>query len=285
MDLSRTFRRGFTLTFATDLLTKLLSAVTVVVLIRGLTVSAYAYTTLFLTLAQFAGAAAGGGVRTRYLREEAEGLSRGWLTQRDGRFVASVVKGVLLVCAVGACALPIAGGLHLGAKFGAGTGLILNAVAFAAGYGTAELAIAHHQARRRFAAAGALALIRAAALLAAAVMISITHQSIQLLSISFVASMVLVGLATAVPIARGALNRRTVNLRMLRFEREEAWLSLYYLAAAGFAYVDVFVASAILDRNQVATLGVALRYLTIVLAAVPSLGAVLRVRTAQVDMI
>ena len=284
-DLNRTFRRGFTLTFASDLLTKLLSAATVVVLIRGLTVSAYAYTTLFLTLAQFAGAAAGGGVRTRYLREEAESLSRGLLPERDGRFLASVLKGVLLVCAIGVCGLPIVGLLHLGAKFGAGSGLIFYSVAFAAGYGTAELAIAHHQARQRFAMAAALSLIRAGALLAAALVISFTHQSVQLLSISFLASMVLVGVATAAPIARGALDRRVVNRRILRFEREEGWLSLYYLAAAGFAYVDVFVASAILGENQVATLGAALRYLTIILAAVPSLGAILRVRTAQVDMI
>jgi O-antigen/teichoic acid export membrane protein len=285
VDLNRTFRRGFTLTFTTDLLTKLLSAATVVVLIRGLTVSAYAYTTLFLTLAQFAGAAAGGGVRTRYLREEAENLSRGQMSERDGRFLASLLKGVLLVCAVGVCALPIAGVLHLGAKFGAGPGLIVNAVAFAAGYGTTELAIAHHQARCRFAMAGVLGVSRAGALLLAATLISFTHESVQLLSVSFVASMVLVGVATAAPIARHGLDRRRVPSRMLRFQREEGWLSLYYLAAAGFAYVDVFVASAILNQGQVATLGVALRYLTIVLAAVPSLGAVLRVRTAQLDMI
>ncbi|HUA49265.1 MAG TPA: hypothetical protein VMA77_28775 [Solirubrobacteraceae bacterium] len=285
VDLNRAFRRGFTLTFTTDLLTKLLSAVTVVVLIRGLTVSAYAYTTLFLTLAQFAGAAAGGGVRTRYLREEAESLSRGRLPERDGRFLASLLKGVFLVAAVGVCALPMVSVLHLGAKFGAGSDLILYSVAFAAGYGATELAIAHHQARRRFAMAGMLSLIRAGALLAAAVVISFTHQSVQLLSLSFVASMVVVGVVTATPIARGALDGRVVNIRILRFEREESWLSLYYLAAAGFAYVDVLVASAILDQDQVATLGAALRYLTIILAAVPSLGAVLRVRTAQVDMI
>lgn len=285
VDLNRAFRRGFTLTFTSDLLTKLLSAATVVVLIRGLTVSAYAYTTLFLTLAQFAGAAAGGGVRTRYLREEAESLSRGRLPERDGRFLASLVKGVLLVCAIGVCGLPIVRVLNLGAKFGAGSGLILYSVAFAAGYGTTELAIAHHQARQRFAMAAVLSLIRAAALLVAAVMISFTHQSVQLLSISFLAAMVLVGVATAAPIVHGALDRRAISIRILQFEREEGWLSLYYLAAAGFAYVDVFVASAILDQGQVATLGAALRYLTIILAAVPSLGAILRVRTAQMDMI
>src|ERR1700761_4378981 len=107
--LNRTFRRGFTLTFTSDLLTKLLSAVTVVVLIRGLTVSAYAYTTLFLTLAQFAGAAAGGGVRTRYLRAEAESVSRGVVGDHDGLFLISLVKGVVLILVVGLVVLPIAG--------------------------------------------------------------------------------------------------------------------------------------------------------------------------------
>ena len=178
VELNRAFRRGFTLTFTVDLLTKLLSAVTVVVLIRGLAVSAYAYTTLFLTLAQFAGAAAGGGVRTRYLREEAESLSRGVWRERDGLFVISLLKGALLVLAVGVCVLPIVGPLHLGSKFGADSGLVLYAVAFAIGFGATELAIAHYQARRRFGMAGILALVRAAALLLAAVLISVRVSAI-----------------------------------------------------------------------------------------------------------
>ena len=285
VELNRAFRRGFTLTFTVDLLTKLLSAVTVVVLIRGLAVSAYAYTTLFLTLAQFAGAAAGGGVRTRYLREEAESLSRGVRRERDGLFVISLLKGALLVLAVGVCVLPIVGPLHLGSKFGADSGLVLYAVAFAIGFGATELAIAHYQARRRFGMAGILALVRAAALLLAAVLISVNDLSVSVLSLCFVASMVLVGLATVAPIALDGFDRRVLRLRALRFNREETWLSVYYLAAAGFAYVDVLVASALLDQEQVATLGAALRYLAIVLAAAPSLAAVLRVRTAQVDMI
>ena len=286
-ELNRSFRHGFTLTFTADLLTKALSAVTVVVLIRGLTVSAYAYTTLFLTLAQFAGAAAGGGVRTRYLREEAESLSRGIHSEHpDGRFLTSLIKATLLIAAVGVCALPLVGPLQVGSKFGANASLILYAVGFAAGFGATELAIAHYQARRRFAVAGMLGLIRAGALLAAAVLISLTHQSVQHLSISFVTAMVVVGLATALPIAQAALHERIPSARkILALSREESWLSLYYLASAGFAYVDVLVASALLHQKQVASLGATLRYLTIVLAAAPALGAILRVRTAQVDMI
>ena len=299
VELNRSFRRGFTLTFTADLLTKALSAVTVVVLIRGLMVSAYAYTTLFLALAQFAGAAAGGGVRTRYLRLEAESLSRGTdREQQHGQFLISLIKGTLLVAAFGVCALPLVGLLHLGSRFGAGSSLIVYAIAFAAGYGATELAIAHHQARRRFAAAGILTVVRAGALLVAAVLISLTDASVQLLSISFVASMAVVGAATAAPIAKAAVGRgipggRVLRFepeeswlsRVVRFEPEESWLSLYYLAAAGFAYVDVLVASALLDQKQVASFGAALRYLAIVIAAIPSLGAILRVRTAQADMI
>jgi O-antigen/teichoic acid export membrane protein len=283
--LNRSFRRGFTLTFAADLVTKGLSAATVVVLIRGLTVSAYAYTTLFLTLAQFAGAAAGGGVRTRYLREEAEALSRGAERPSATPFTISLIKGSLLVVAIALCVLPISGLLHLGARFGAGSSLILYSTGFAAGYGATELSIAHYQARRRFATAGLLSVIRAAALLTAAVVVSATHQTVWLLSLSFVAAMVVVGVATAAPIAWPAIRRTGLRIAAMRFDSEERWLSLYYLAAAGFAYVDVLVASALLGQRQVATLGAALRYLTIALAAVPSLGAILRVRTAQVDMV
>jgi O-antigen/teichoic acid export membrane protein len=285
VELNRSFRRGFTLTFTADVLTRFLSAVTVVVLIRGLTVSAYAYTTLFLTLAQFAGAAAGGGVRTRYLREEAESVSRGRADNHDRLFLISLVKATLLTAAVAVCVLPVMGTLHLGSRFGASPGLVLYAAALAAAYGATELAIAHHQARRRFAVAGMLNLIRAGAMLIAAVLITLTHQSVRLLSACFVASMVLVGLATAAPIARNALGRGVLRPRALRFNREETWLSLYFLAAAGFAYVDVLVASALLDQKQVATLGASLRYLAVALAAAPSLAAILRVRTAQADMI
>src|SRR5438105_4461243 len=106
-ELNRLFRRGFAATFVLDLVTKALGAATVVVLIRGLSVSHYAYTTLFLTFAQFAGAAATGGVRTRYLREEAERVSRAGSKEREGAFVTSLVKATLLLVVVGTCAAPV----------------------------------------------------------------------------------------------------------------------------------------------------------------------------------
>jgi O-antigen/teichoic acid export membrane protein len=46
LDLTRTFRRGFATLFALDLCNKGITAVTVVALIRGLSVSTYAYVTI-----------------------------------------------------------------------------------------------------------------------------------------------------------------------------------------------------------------------------------------------
>src|SRR5262249_32855461 len=103
------------------------------------------------------------------------------------------------------------------------------------------------------------------------------------ISVWYVVSVLGVGILAATPLALARGSSRT--LRISRFGGEELWLSFYYLAAAGFAYVDVLVAGSLLGKHDVASLGAAIRYLAIVLAAIPALGAVLRVRTAQVDVV
>jgi O-antigen/teichoic acid export membrane protein len=284
-ELTRSFRRGFAATFAVDLVTKALGAATVVVLIRGLSVASFAYTTLFLTLAQFAGSAAGGGVRTRYLREEAERLSRGGEAAWEVNFLDALFKGTILVLCVAGAALPIVAVFHIGSQFAGPISFVAYATAFAAGLSAAELTIARYQARRRFLAAGMVSVIRAAALLGAALMILATAQSVLAISLWLVASMVLVGAVTAGPIAYRGLTATLRRSYLSWFDREEIWLSLYYVAAAGFAYVDVMVAGALLSQHQVATLGASLRYLAIVQSPIPAFGAVLRVRTSQIDLI
>jgi O-antigen/teichoic acid export membrane protein len=285
VQLARLFRRGFAATFLFDLLSSLLGAATVVILIRGLSVSAYAYTTLFLTFAQFAGAAAAGGVRTRYLREEAERVSRATAEAQQGAFSASLIKGTLLIVALGICAAPAVWASGFGSRLGGGLSLVLYGTAAGVGFSAVEFATAHYQARRRFFTAGALRVLRATALLCASLAIVLLDESVWMISLSFVGSLVVVGLLCVAPIARKNLKGVGASLRSTRLNHEEIWLSLYYFASGGFAYVDVMVAGAILDKYEVATLGASLRYLAIVLAAVPALGAVLRVRTAQADLV
>jgi O-antigen/teichoic acid export membrane protein len=283
--LARLFRRGLVTTFAFDLITSALGAVSVIVLIRGLSVSSYAYATLFLTFAQFAGSAASGGIRTRYLRQEAERVSRGGAEAAKGAFAESLFRGTVLILLVGACAAPIAIAVGFGSDLGGPGTVIFSATGFAIGLAALELAVAHYQSRRRFFAAGVLRVTRAVAFLAASFAIVLTSESVGAISLWFIASMVAVGAGAAAPIARRGLKRAAVHGSWFRLKREELWLSFYYVAAAGFAYVDVMVAGALLEHDEVATLGAALRYLAVVLGAIPALGAILRVRTSQVDVV
>jgi O-antigen/teichoic acid export membrane protein len=280
-DITRSFRRGFATLFVVDLITKGLTAATVVILIRGLSVSIYAYVTLLLAIAQLTASAAGGGILTRYLREESEQASRGFRESTDGQFLEALAKASLIIAVFGICIVPLVKGFGIGTEFG-GASLVILAVAFAAGSNATDLAIARHQARRRFSKAGALNVIRAFALLVSAVIVSFAD-NVLVIGGWLVASMLVVALASAggaLRTAPGARDRLRIN-----FSREEAWLSFFSFASAGFAYVDILVASALLGEHQVSTLGASLRYWAVVLSAMPALGAVLRVRTAQFDIV
>jgi O-antigen/teichoic acid export membrane protein len=282
-ELDRSFRRGFAATFLLDLVAKAISAATVVVLIRGLGVSDYAFITLFLTVAQFTAGAASGGVRTRYLREEAEHVSRG---ERSGqsRFFISLVNQTLLVLLVGALAALVAQLVGFGVR-GGDIELVLYATAFALGSSASDLAIAHHEARRRFVLAGVLNSLRAFVILVVSLLVTAEGVGAPGLALWFVGGLVLVGAATVAPIVRRRSGMPMERAIPLALTREDRWLSLYYVAAAGFAYVDVLVAGALLDDEEVATLGASVRYLGLILSAMPALGVILRVRTSQVDIV
>jgi O-antigen/teichoic acid export membrane protein len=284
-ELSRAFRRGFVTTFAADLVAKALTVVTVIVLIRGLSVSVYAYTTLFLTLAGFAGSASTGGVRIRYLREEAERVSRGGAEGPEGAFLNSLLKGTVLIIAIGIAAMPLVRTVGLGSAFGTETNLVLYATAFAGGFSAAEFAITRYQARRRFAAASAVSVARAGTLLGASLVILISRPNTTGVSVWLAASMLFIGVGATGPVVWKAVSSQSTWSFHSWFSREDAWLSFYYVAAAGFAFVDVMVAGALLSKYQIATLGASLRYLAIVQGPIPALLAILRVRTSQVDLI
>jgi O-antigen/teichoic acid export membrane protein len=284
-ELGRSFRRGFATLFAVDLVNKALTAATVVVLIRGLSVSAYAYVTVLLTLAQFTGSAAGGGVQTQYLREESERVSRGGETGRDALFPDALTKTLVLITVFGVCTFPLVRLFSFGSSLDATVRLAFFSTLFAAGYAATDLSIARFQARRRFLKAGVLSVTRASALLFGALVVIASSEDQFVVGGFLAGSTIVVGVLTAGLITGRALLAQDSRPRLLPFRREDAWLLLYSFAAGGFAYVDVLVAGALLSHYEIATLGAALRYWAVVLSAIPALAAVLRVRTSQVDIV
>ena len=286
VQLDRIFRRGFAETFVLDIGARALSGASIIVLIRGLNVSTYAYATLFLIFAQFLATAAGGGVRLRYLRKEAERISR-----RSGTvaasFAAALVSSSLLIAAIAFAFYPFVALFVRVPSAGTALGLVLYSIGFGIGWSAIELAVAHYQAHRRFRLAGAIGVLRAATILGVSIVIVATHaQHLPALALWFVGGMIAAGALAAGWVLRRPQEQVGGSKRdWLLLTREESWLTLYFLAAAGFAYVDVIVASMFLSEKAIATLGATLRYLSIALAAIPAVGAVLRVRVSQLDVL
>jgi O-antigen/teichoic acid export membrane protein len=278
------FRAGLASTFVTDVASRLLSALTIVVLIRQLPVSDYAFIVLFFAVGQFVGASATGGLRMRYLRAEAERISRGTSPRLD--FPSAVLGGLLLIGCVGLVALLIGMVFDIGSssKRLAFIGLC---VGFSGGQAVLELATAHYQANLAFLRGGLVSIVRTFSLLVAVcVATMIFSASGQVTALVLVALTGVTALSVALWIARGTPRRkRRARARDLGLDAEAGWLTVYSLVAAGFATVDVFIVAAILDGYDVAAFGAAQRYYAVALGAAPALEAVLRVRTSQHDIV
>lgn len=279
------FRRAFASTLSLDLLARALSAVAVVLFLRALGVADFAFVVLFLAVGQVAGAAATTGVGIAHAHREAERISRERGSD-PALFVNALAAGIALIGALALVALAIGVGAGIGGQRGELAAFVGLAAAFAAGHSTAQLAIFQRQAHRSWAAAGLIGIARGAALLAVAALTAAGAIGSPLpIATALAAAMVAVGALSARPAIRAAGSVRGSLASRLSLDREARWLTLYFLAAAPYAYAAILVVAVTLDSSAVASFGAAQRYYAIVIGAAPALLAVLRIRTAQADIV
>jgi O-antigen/teichoic acid export membrane protein len=279
-----TFKRGFLSTFGLDVVSRGLSAVATVLFIRALGVESFAYLILFLNVGQFTGSALTGGIRMRYMRVEAERVSRD--DPRPTGFALAWGSSMVLVVSVAALCLAGATLAEVGDSSTDRLLFIGLAAGFTLGHASIELAMYHFQAHLRFIRGGVAGVSRNAAILAVA--IAATAGLVEggaAVAAWTVGGVVAVALVTCVPIALSTLGTRTLAGLRGDFGRESGWLTLYYLASAGFAYASMFVVASLLDDEAVASFGAALRYTAIVMGPAPALLAIIRIRTSQRDIV
>jgi O-antigen/teichoic acid export membrane protein len=223
----------------------------------------------------------------RYLRLLAERHSRRTEGLAWPSFSGALLTTTALIVALGA--LAAVGGQIADAAGIAPypTALVLGGAVYGTGLAASELAIAHYQALHRFTLAGCVGLVRAAMLLGVAIVLVGTplRRSTDAVLVTFAGGMLVLGLVTCATTLHADVAERRFVLGNLWVGREERSLTAYYVAAAGFAYVDILVAGALLGARQIATLGATLRYVSLVLGAFPALNAILKVRTSQMDVI
>jgi O-antigen/teichoic acid export membrane protein len=286
IDLGRlsTFKRGFASTLGLDVLSRALSALTLVVLIGALSTKSFAFVVLLLNVGQFLGSAATGGIRLRYARLEAERISRG--DEEPSAFHSTLISGTGLVLAAGVLGLAVATVLGVGSSDGERIFFAVVGTIYTLGTANVEMAIFHHQAQLSFTKAGLLQVARAALVLAVAALAAVgVLDSGEAVGLWFAIVTGALALVVSLPLALSTRGAERGRDGRFGFGKETVSLTLYSLASAGWAYLDVFLVAALLNDVAVASYGAALRYISIVMGPVPALVAVLRVRTSQHDMV
>lgn len=279
-----TFGRGFLSTFTLDICSRGLSAVATVLFIRALGVSSFAYLVLFLNIGQFTGSALTGGIRMRYMRTEAERVSRGH--HHDTGFGLAMVTSMLLVLCVTALAIAGVSVLDTGGSGSNAWLFVALTAAYTAGNAAIELGIYHFQAHLKFVRAGMIAVARSIAIIVVAIAaLAGFVDSGPATAGAVAATVTIVGAVICAPLIRQTVSTSLRDALADDFGRESAWLTLYFVGSAGFSYADIFIVGAFLNADAVSSYGAAIRYLGIVLGPVPSLIAVMRVRTSQEDVI
>lgn len=279
-----TFKRGFVSTFGLNVTARGLSAIAIVLLVRGLEVDDFAYVVLLLTVGSFAGSFAAGGIRMRYVREEAERISRG--LDEPSPFLTALAGTAVQIAA--AAALTLAGAAILGAGGSAADRLTFVGLAalFTLGHAGTELGMYHYQAHLAFTKAGLFGVLRGAATCVAAIAATVGLMSSGPVVMLWIALGTLaVAVAVCAPVAWETRRVRYRGEGRYAFGAESNWLTLYFIASAGFAYGSMFMVATLLDASAVASFGAAERYVSIVLGPVAALMTVLRVRTSQQDVV
>jgi O-antigen/teichoic acid export membrane protein len=277
------FKRGYVSTFVLDVVARGFSALTLILLLRTLSVGDFAFVVLLLNVGNFLGSAATGGVRLRYTRLEAERVSRG--QEAPTAFHATLLSGSGLILAAGALGLLGASVLGVGGG-GERIAFVAIGIAFTLGSAAVEMAVFHYQAQLAFLRAGLIQVTRSAVLLAIAGLATAgLLESGETIGVYFSLGVCLVGLIVAGPLALATRGGEHDLEGRFGFGRETAALTLYSMASAGWAYLDLFLVAALLDDAAVAAYGAALRYVSLVMGPVPAMVSVLRVRTAQSDMV
>jgi O-antigen/teichoic acid export membrane protein len=279
-----TFKRGFLSTFVLNITSRGLSAIALVLLVRGLEVDDFAYVVLALTVGQFAGSFAAGGIRMRYTREEAERVSRGF--DEPSNFLIAAAGSATQIVAAAVLALVAATILGVGASAVERTTFVGLAALYTLGHASTELAMFHYQAHLAFTKAGLWGLLRGAAgLVPAVAAIAGLISSGPVVILWTALGTVAVAVAACAPLAWATRRSRYGVEGRFGWGAESNWLTVFFIASAGFFYSSMFLVAALLDDTAVASFGAAMRYISIVLGPVAALMAVLRVRTSQHDVV
>jgi O-antigen/teichoic acid export membrane protein len=280
---SRLLANIFTV-FSFDMLAKCIVAVTTVLLIRILNTNDYAAFTLFNSISSFISGVIATGICISYVRFESENSSR-LLPKNDNLFKFNflLITSIHLLLMLFLLAVYV---FYENEKLFYDVGMFFWGIFYAYTLALQRLNESYYQAREKFQKAGLILNIKnfVLLLLIGTLMMlrkfSLIYIVVSITSISF-----LVSLYITTIIFRNISINKINSCLIIEYLSASGWLILYYLLLSLFNQMDVFMISHFLGKLALSNYGVANKYYNLLLSLLPSIFAVLRVRTAKADMV
>jgi O-antigen/teichoic acid export membrane protein len=269
-----------------DLISKVLSAITAVMLIRLMTIKDYGYLTFFNSISAFISGVITSGLTTSYIRYESEHYSRDQ-GKSSGLYrfnfnIITVIHGfVFIFCYIFSKQL----GLLLFAS-PVNSGCFSWGVLFAYTMAIQRLNESYYQSKEEFKKAGIILNIKNMVVLACLVLLfSLKMFNLLYVLAIYVGISLVISIVNAVPILTETNSAHCSRPVIYEFLSASGWLLVYCLFLNMFNQLDVLMISRFLGDKALAEFGVAIKYYALLLTLLPSIMAVLRVRTSKSDMV
>lgn len=273
--------RDIAITTVFDIISKIGSAVISLLIIRILTVDEYADITFFNSIATFLSGVIGSGLTLSFVRYYAESISRGDANKGLFSFLLEVILSLYTIIACGFVIYSVINESNVD--------LLMMALLFSFFVSYISAIQAYFQANNSFSNAGLVGNLRVVLLLTVIVVVYILNKETftpLVIMMAYVGTgliTVLIGLLSIKKTNRLSFQSDKGNSKVML--REGIWLMLYCLIVNLFNQLDIFMMNTWHMVNDVAQYGVAFKYYAIALSLLPAIQTVLRVKTANKNII
>nr|WP_279326130.1 oligosaccharide flippase family protein [Bacillus sp. FJAT-47783] len=270
-----------------DLISKMLSILITVILIRSLTKMDYAYFTFLQAVATlFVGIVASGLVAS-YIRFDTEQISR--ISSDNNKLYVLNFKLITYVYIFLIVIALIFKDLLMTSMSNDESyySFILFGIILAYTMSICRLNIGYYQTRDKFKESGKLLnLNNVTIMLLITMLILLGTVNIYTVSIVYIVGFLSIAIVGTLKIyKKKPLNKGKHFIDLKEYYHSSFWLIFYYVMIGIFSKLDVFMITNFLGHGDIANYGVANKYYLLMLTLLPSIKAVLMVRTSKIDMI
>lgn len=267
--------------FIFNIISKVLTALISVLIIRLLTMEAYSSYTIFFSISNLILGVLGNGIGLAYIRYSAEKVSE------DKEFKDNIIFSAFILTTIIALILIIFSYIfhdQLNMQYSILIGSILVGWLFS----FQQLIVSYFQAREKYTFSGYIINSKNIAIFVLLIVVSVGFRRTD------ISSIILVYLISGVIIAVGSLlyllKQTKIDLKLGRkelflFLNASGWLILYNFAIQSLGQIDIQMLKYLDGQSSVALYGVSSKYIAMMALLLPTLKTVLRVRMSKQEMV